>query len=129
MKKGRSYVKYIIYFCVLAVAGGLLIAALYGYINSPESSELGLVRSETMYVMVTLAVLLPVLIVAFIFVNLRRKTHITSVTDNLSPVSDSDSAADDKTSKRSKKTKDRVEEGKGKRFPTLLKIKSEAKRS
>ena len=121
----RRLVKYIVCFATLVIVGGLLIGALCSYIAKPDAFEFGLVRSETMYVIVTLAVILPVLLTVFIFVNLGRKTHITTVIDKAETSRDDESVAlrDDGERKVEKK-----EKASGKRFPTLSRIDSERSR-
>ena len=120
MKKSKI-VKYTLCFVALGILGGLLIAALYTYLDG-HSFEFALVRSETVYVILTLAVLLPILIVAFVFVNLRRKTHITRVFDNSPTASERDKSS---TERANLDDEDREEISNGERFPTLLKIDEE----
>ncbi len=117
----RKLIKYIVCFATLVIVGGLLIGALCAYINKPDAFEFGLVRSETMYVIVTLAMILPVLIAVFIFFNLRRKTHITTVDDDTPSVHAAE--REDETKRKNKKEKRNV-----KRFPTLDKIDGERRK-
>ena len=84
MRKAKR-IKYAVCITTFVIVSALLLAALGTYIGGERAFDFALVRSETMYVCVTLAVILPLLIVAFIFVNLRRKTHITRISDTSAP--------------------------------------------
>ncbi|MDE6401383.1 MAG: AAA family ATPase [Clostridiales bacterium] len=118
MRKAKR-IKYAVCIATFVIVGALLLAALGTYIGGERAFDFGLVRSETMYVCVTLAAILPLLIVAFIFVNLRRKTHITRITD--------DPSSDDEDSDNAINAvpEDRKKVNTGERFPTLLKIDKE----
>ena len=123
----RRLIKYIVCFATLVIVGGLLIGAICTYIAKPDAFEFGLVRSETMYVIVTLALILPVLITAFIFVNLRRKTHVTTVTDDTpsAPVERDENSEPQAVTEKAESKRSKKEKRNGKRFPTLSKIDAE----
>ena len=116
-------IKYAVCITTFVIVGALLLAALGTYIGGEREFDFGLVRSETMYVCVTLAIILPLLIIAFIFVNLRRKTHVTHISDNSEP-SASSGCEDNKVDMST--DPDKTEKtGSGERFSTLLKIDAE----
>lgn len=132
MKKRGMKIKYAVYFAVLGIVGGLMLAALVANVFfGVDTLDLGLVSSETMYVLCALAVVLPLLIVAFIFVNLRRKTYVTSVIERDDNPVDTDASPQTKEKTKPEKPsrgKDKGKEkavGDGKRFPTLLAIDAE----
>ncbi|MCX4312623.1 MAG: AAA family ATPase [Clostridia bacterium] len=123
MSKRKVKIRYIAYFAVLIVFGGLLIASVVRRLMTDDAQMAGLVQSETMYVLVALAAVLPVLIVSFIFVNLRRKTHVTSVIERGGD-DPAESTEKEGMAKKDKKKGIRAEKaaGNGKRFPTLTEI-------
>ncbi len=123
MSKRKVKIRYIAYFAVLIVFGGLLIASVVRRLMTDDAQMAGLVQSETMYVLVALAAVLPVLIVSFIFVNLRRKTHVTSVIERGGD-DPAESTEKEEKAKKDKKKGIRAEKvaSNGKRFPTLTEI-------
>ncbi|MCH5166209.1 MAG: hypothetical protein J1G01_07415, partial [Clostridiales bacterium] len=110
MSKGRK-IKYIVCIVTFVIVSALLVGALYTYLDSNGFEEFSLAPSETMYVCVTLAVALPVLIVAFIFFNLRRKTHITRISGGIGSTAPVDERDIDKASKKEKKGDKERKEG------------------
>ncbi len=60
MSKRKVKIRYIAYFAVLIVFGGLLIASVVRRLMTDDAQMAGLVQSETMYVLVALAAVLPV---------------------------------------------------------------------
>lgn len=115
MRKAKR-IKYAVCITTFVIVSALLLAALGTYIGGERAFDFALVRSETMYVCVTLAVILPLLIVAFIFVNLRRKTHITRISDTSAPEVQAGDVSDEPTPEKANN---------GERFPTLIKIDRE----
>lgn len=115
MRKAKR-IKYAVCITTFVIVSALLLAALGTYIGGERAFDFALVLSETMYVCVTLAVILPLLIVAFIFVNLRRKTHITRISDTSAPEVQAGDVSDEPTPEKANN---------GERFPTLIKIDRE----
>lgn len=127
MRKSGLF-KYIVVIMAFVIVGGLLIGSLCGYLGTDKGFDLGLVRSETVYVIIVLACILPLLIVAFIFVNLRRKTHIMRVSDNSEDRSDNVSHSTDPVVTPPNEEQGDGTKGSGERFPSLLKIDRERAR-
>ena len=121
MKKSRIAL-YVVCFFVLAVVGGLMITAITLYLKE-RSFEFRLIRTETVYVILILAVLLPALITAFIFIILKRKTSVMRVTDD-TPAEERkpESAAESMLLEGEEESEIGSDSESGERFPSLLGI-------
>ena len=76
-KKRKIRKRYLFLLIAVIIIGALLAASVALYFSSPEEGAMPLVRSETVYVILTLALLLPLLLIAALIFALisRRKSR------------------------------------------------------
>ncbi|MGN0818612.1 MAG: hypothetical protein ACI4L9_06550, partial [Candidatus Coproplasma sp.] len=75
MKKNKKKTSkfYIVYIIAILIVGALLAVALWFNLNSPDGITLPLIKSETIYVIIALAILLPLLLIIFLITALVRR--------------------------------------------------------
>lgn len=120
-QKKQKKTGYILLLLAIVVVGVMLAVSVGVYFNSGDAS-LPLVRAETLYVIIALAVLLPVLLIIFLLAWFSgRKARI----DNAVAIFAAEGQAASKPSAPAKKKKE--EAGKG-RFDGLVKLDAERKK-
>ena len=121
-KRRKIYIGFIVAIIILGIA---LIATLASLLTDGKLVlNKGEVRSETLYVILALCILLPFVLVGLIIALIRNKKSVTTVNAQLDKI---DVSVGELGKTKSRKSEEKADEG-GNRFPTLTSIDAESRK-